>query len=82
MNRRLSRSELVWKPDKRSLAPALLSVKCRHISFEQEKKSMGTRSHKSGSFSAVPHKGDTGTSLSKSFQDNLLTDHRKNETFI
>jgi len=81
MNRRLSRSELVWKPDKRSLAPALLSVKCRHISFEQQK-SMGTRSHKSGSFSAVPHKGDTGTSLSKSFQDNLLTDHRKNETFI
>ena len=43
---------------------------------------MGTRSHKSGSFSAVPHKGDTGTSLSKSLQDNLLTDHRKNEAFI
>jgi hypothetical protein len=80
MNRRLSGSELVWKLDTRSLVPALLFVKCCHI-YEQEK-SMGTRSHKSGSFSAVPHKGDTGMSLSKSFQDSLLTDHMKNKTFM
>jgi len=81
MNRRLSAFKLVWKLDKRTLVPALLFVKCCHVSFEQEK-NMGTRSHKSSSFSAVPHKGDTGTSLSKSFQDNLLTDHRKNKTFM
>jgi hypothetical protein len=70
MNRRHTESELVWMLDKRSLVPALLSSVAT-----------GTRSHKSGGFSAVPHKGDTGTSLSKSFQDNLLTDHRKNEAF-
>jgi hypothetical protein len=33
-------------------------------------------------FSAVLHKGDTGTSLSKLFQDNLLTDHRKTEASV
>jgi len=33
-------------------------------------------------FSAIPHNGDTATSLSKQFQDNLLTDHMKNEAFM
>jgi hypothetical protein len=55
--------------DKRSPVPALLFVKCCHVSFEQEK-SMGTRltGHiKVAVFFAVPHKGYTDTSLSKSF---------------
>jgi hypothetical protein len=68
--------------DKRSVVPTLLFFKCCYISFEQEK-SMGTRltGHIKvvAFFCAVPHKADTGTSLSKSFQDNLLTDHRKTE---